>query len=224
MSIKPHSSGFSLAELMIALVISTLLVGSALSIMSATFKSNKDTVNAIHLNQELQLAMDLMTNQIRRAGYWASAKNDIGKGTNTNPFMAPATDVTINAAKNCILFSLDTDGNGLIPTLNTTTDDERYGFRLSGTSIQSRPSSAPFSCTAAATTWENITDPKTIAITQLQFVLTDSAVDIDGAGPDTSTIHVRNVDITITGNHLKSPSLSKTLTYRVKLRNDKYVP
>ena len=78
--------------------------------------------------------------------------------------------------------------------------------------------------TLASSTWENITDPNYITISQLQFSKTEDPVDVDGSGSGTATINIRNVGITITGFHVENSTVSRTLTYHVRLRNDKFVP
>lgn len=221
---QDKQAGFTLVELMVALLVSSMLVGSAIAILSTTVKHNHETINAIRLYQELQGTLELMANDIRRAGYWSNASNDIGSDTNTNPYMAAGTDISINGPNTCILMSYDANDNGILPALNTASDDERYGYRLNGTAVQARPYDAPFVCTAAPGAWEDITDSKSIAITQLQFNNTNTAVDADGTGAGTATINIRNIDITITGHHVDAPNVSKSLTYHVRLRNDKFIP
>src|SRR6185503_16427844 len=97
-------------------------------------------------------AMQLMSNDIRRAGYWGNAISDINTGANNNPFMAAGTDIAITGG-NCILFSYDYNNNGTLPTISSASDDERYGFRLSGSTLQTRPPGASFDCSAAASAW-----------------------------------------------------------------------
>jgi prepilin peptidase dependent protein B len=215
-----RQNGFTLIELMIALLISSIILVSLTSIYNSTIISSVKAHRTAQLSQQLQAAMELMAREIRRAGYWANAANDVSTGQNNNPFMAVGADISINADNNCILFSYDQNGNGAQSALNTANEDERYGFRLMNGAIQWRPSSAAFSCTAAANTWEDLTDTNIVTITNLVFTLTSRSVAVGAS----SEILVRSIDITLTGQLVDDTSITKTLNYTIKLQNDKYVP
>lgn len=213
------SNGLTLVELLIALLISSILFTGLIAIFVANVKHHNDVTNVNRLNQQLEGAMDLMSSEIRRASYWANSANDIGLDQNTNPFMTSSTDITVNGSNNCILFTYDHDKNGSLPQLGSTSDDERYGFRLNGQAIQTRPGGASYSCTS--NDWENITDSNFIHITALNFVLTNTSVTV---GPGTKGIMIRSVDITLTGSLANDSSVSKTLTQHIRVRNDKIIP
>lgn len=213
--------GFSLVELMVVLAINALLFAGLLAIFVADMNHYNKEVNINRLNQQLETVMDLMSNEIRRAGYWANASTDIGLDQNDNPFMTSTTDITTNAANNCILFAYDANGNGTLPAIGTGYDDERYGFRLSGQAIQIRPPGASFSCAAGAATWENLTDSNSISISNLTFILTQTTLTI---GSGTQGVKLRSVDITLTGALVSDPTISKTLTQHIRIRNDKFIP
>lgn len=214
-----RAKGFSLVELMVALLLSSLLVGSAIAILSSTVRHSHQTVNTIRLYQDLESVVLLMSNDIRRAGYWSNVASDVDSNSNNNPYMAAATDLKINN-NNCVLLSYDANNDGVLAALNST-NDERFGYRLRGTAVQARPSSGQFNCNSSDTNWEDITDRNSIVITQLLLTLANSAVP---SGNNGGTINIRNVDVTITGHHVDNPAVSKTLTHRVRLRNDKFIP
>lgn len=222
-----HSKGFTLTELMVGLLVSTILVGSAISMLSTTVKHNYETMHSIRLNQEMQGALELMASEIRRAGYWAIPKNNITQSPDSilysNPFTKNSTDITINNAKDCILFCYDHNSNSLMSPINTVTDDERYGFRLKGGAIQIRASSSEYNCNAADSNWEDLTDRNTIAISGLVFDKTENSITVDSHNNSSAKVTVRNVNITLTGHHISEPSVVKTLTHNVRVRNDKFV-
>ena len=213
------SRGFTLAELMIALAINTLLFSGLIAIFVATLSHYRQTININRLNQQLQAVLDVMAADIKRAGYWANARNDINTNQNNNPFMASGTDLTVSGS--CILLTYDKDSNGSLPAVNSAIDDERYGFRLNNGAVQARPPGAVFACNAAASAWENMTDTNVIQITALTFALTTKNV---VTGPGSRGITMRSVDITITGRLASNNSITKTLTEHVRIRNDKFIP
>lgn len=211
--------GFTFTELLMALTINLFLFGALLTAYLANIDHYNETLQTLRLNQQLQTILNIMSNDIRRAGYWANANSDINLATNSNPFMGVGTDLTITGS--CILFAYDRDNNGVLPSISSGIDDERYGFRLINNAVQARPPGAAFSCAATQTAWENLTDPNLIQITALTFTLNSRTIT---TGPGTQGILLRSVDITITGRLTSNNAITKTLTQRIRLRNDKFIP
>lgn len=211
---KNTEGAFSLIELMLALFIGSILLITGIGLFSNSSRSSETNVHITRLNEQLQAAMYTMVNDIRRAGYWSNASTMLGTNANNNPFMAAGTDISINAAQNCILLSYDRNNDGTIPAVNSVSDDERYGFRLMNNSLQARPATGNFTCTAPANNWETISDPA-ITITGLNFVLSTTT---------TGKMQIRNITVTITGYHKANANYVRSLSQVVKVRNDKYVP
>lgn len=221
-SFRKKTLGFTLIELMIALALNALLFTALLTIFMTNLDHYHKTLNRDRLNQQLHTAMSLIASEIRRAGYSANAYSDIGLHQNNNPFVVTGTtDISINAAANCILFTYDHNNDGALPAISAAIDDERYGFRLSGQTLQARPPGSDFSCTASASAWEDMTDPTFIQITALSFVLNSNTIT---TGPGTKGLQMRSIDISITGTLTSDPSITKTLTQHVRIRNDKFIP
>ena len=223
-SFFPRPHGFSVIEILIALVISTILLIGVVGLFISSVKSSRESLSMVQLHHELRTVMTRMANHIRRAGYWALAHHDVGSGANNNPFMAADTDLRIHGGNDCILLAYDFNKDGTLPPLNTSSGDERYGYRLNNQTIQSRPASAAFDCTASAASWDTITDPNIIAITALSFTATNKVIDLDGTGSGTSTLTIRDVVISITGQLANDSAVSKTLTQTVRVRNDLFTP
>lgn len=213
--------GVTLIEMLVALAINTVLLLAITTLYGSNFSYFNQAVNADVLTQQLQLNLDIMASEIRRAGFWSNASTGLNSGSNANPFMVTgSTDITITGG-NCILFTYDYNKNGSLPSIAAGSNDERFGFRLVNQILQTRPPGATFACNAATNNWENITDTSTIEITNLSFTLTQETVPV-GAASDYMII--RRVDISITGRLTEFPTVTKTLTAQVRIRNDKYVP
>jgi prepilin peptidase dependent protein B len=216
---REKSAGFTFPEMLAALVINTIIFGGLITVFLSNVNHYRITINMNRLNSQLQTAMLLMTNEIRRAGYWANAQNDIGSTTNNNPFMTSGTDISINGGGNCILLTYDSNNNGSLPSITASADDERYGFRLNGNVIQARSYGAAFDCNAGASEWDNITDSSVIEITALSFVMTTRTI---LTGPGGKGIIQRSVDITLTGRLTSNPTITKTIIKHVRIMNDKF--
>lgn len=211
--------GFTFTELMVALAINAILFAALTTVFLSNIDQYRRSINMYRLDQQMQIAMHLMTADIRRAGYWGNADSDINASLNNNPFMASSTDITTGLSGACILFSYDHDYNGSVAAISDSGDDEHYGFRLNGNTLQGRPPGAAFSCTSSATNWEDITDPNLMQITALSFTLNTSTITV---GPGTKGLTVRSVTISMTGQLTSDSTVTKTLTTTIKVRNDKF--
>lgn len=70
-----QSAGFSLVELLVSLATGLFLLAGVMGIFSATLSSQGHGLKATRLNQELRSAMDLISRDLRRSGYWHMAVN-----------------------------------------------------------------------------------------------------------------------------------------------------
>lgn len=146
--------GFTLIELMISLVLGLITVAAAISLYVVMFKGNVASIRDSQLNYDINAVLQLMTNDIRRAGYWGSASGAIlGQDPIGNPFTAVNTDINLTTPQ-CITYSYDANSNGSVDL------DELFGFRReSSGSISMRVSVAAISdggsCTAG--TWVPVT-------------------------------------------------------------------
>lgn len=212
-------SGFTFVELMVALAVNVILLTALLGLLAANLNRYNNAVAISTLNEQLQSAMQFMVNDIRRAGYWSNASSNIGtSGSNNNPFQASAADLTVNSS--CILFTYDHNGTGTLPSIASGSDDDRYGFMLNGTVIQTRPPGATYACNA--TNWENVTNSNIVKITGLSFSLSSVNVPAGASSPPYMTL--RTVTITLTGQLTHNSAVTASITQNVRIRNDKYVP
>src|SRR3990167_6290973 len=210
-----NQRGYTLTELSIALTISAILFIALIALFTANLKHHEITINTNRLNEQLEASIEIMTNEIRRAGYWLNASNDLGSSQNNNPFMAAGTDITINGS--CILFTYDRNQSGALVPISASSNDDRVGFRLSSEAIQSRPYGAPFDCNTANSNWENITDPSIVKVTQLSFTFTTQNITTGSR-----SLAIRGVNISLTGQLVNDTSITRTITQYVRIRNDKF--
>lgn len=217
-SIKPgiEQQGYTLLEMLIGIGLGLFLLANGVFMYSSIVHSYYGLLSVNRLDQQLRSAMNLMVQEIRRAGYSSNAIGNVKTGTNNNVFMANNTDLT-TPTSSCILFTYDVDSTGILPALNSSDYDKRFGFRLSGTTLQSRPLTYnSFNCNG--NDWENLTDSNLIQITSLTFTITPTVVTLN----TTNTLTIRTVTISITGNLSNDTSVTRTITGTVRVRNDKF--
>jgi prepilin peptidase dependent protein B len=242
-------TGFTLIEIMIALVVGLIVVAATISIYVATTKSSSDTIKATRLNHDLEAVMTMMINDIRRSGYWGGALIEVD--SRDNPFTAATTNIQIPTAS-CILYTYDANNSGA-NTPNDLTDDveanEYYGFKLENSSIKMRKTGAANTTTAAAgcnasTDWEEFVDSNQLTITTLQFsfasiatpalpatsrclnVATGISTDTNaaacaGAATGNNLVQKRVVNIVLAGRLSSDASVTKSLNGTVEIRNNR---
>jgi len=238
--------GFTLIEIMIALMLGLIVIGGALSIYISTIRSSTDVTNSARLNYDVDSVMQLMINDIRRSGYWGGAIS--GANAKNNNFTQAATNIQIrNIAApttavnsgNCILYTYDADSNGLVST------DEYYGFRLNGVELEARITGTVATAQSCGvnTQWNNIADENKVSISALIFSDNNSKclnttsntlyapVGVDKSCPSAAVagfsvtgntlVETREIAITLTGSVVNDASVSKSLSANVKVRNNR---
>ena len=110
--------GFTLIELMVALVIGLVLMLGLTTFLINNIRSNSDTLKAIRLNQEMRATMMLMSRELRRAGYWAST------ASGTNPFQTMTTSTA-----GCVLYSYDRNAtaSATVPSATKSSNSATLG-------------------------------------------------------------------------------------------------
>ncbi len=186
-----------------------MLMAGMLTLFHSALQSSRNLNSGKQLEGELHGALDLIVRDLRRSGAMGNPLRQL-QGVN-NPFGIDATSAyTGEAANSCLTASYDLDGDG---TLDTSGTDERFGYRLRASKIQMRPSGQ--ACTANTTpAWSDVTTLSQVQITGLQFSVTSTA---------SLGVMLRTVLVTISGRLAAEPTVTRTLTRSVRLRNDGYV-
>ena len=216
---------------MVASLVGLILLSGFTYIFSHTVKANADTLKSAHLHQELRAVMDIMIQDIRRSGYWSKAVCTInsnilwpetaadlcgGEVGQSNPFDI----MTINDDNTCILYSYDATPNGILDITPNKADipDERFGFRLNDGAVEMRQAGAD--CEAGG--WQDISDPRSIVITQLQF--NSNKTSYTEIKKNLGHIISREIDILLQGQLKSDPGTERTIISGVHVRNDRFCP
>ena len=188
---RNEQRGVTIVELLIGMVVGILVIGGGITVYVNSVQSSNQALRASKLNQEMSSLLLIMSNDIRRAGYWATL---VTTEAELNPFNAAGAtaltvrnDMTANAVQpptgqgSCILYSYDaTYVPGNIPGTVDATD--LFGFRLNGTTVQMRQTGTVDgtscvggtcnSCTNGV--WQDVTDANLVEVTNLTFDLANS--------------------------------------------------
>jgi type IV pilus assembly protein PilW len=194
-----NTRGFSLIELMVALVVGLIVVGAVLALIVAIMKSNRETLQATRLNQELRATMAVMATDIRRA----RGVEDPMTTATMDPTTVPYKDIDTTTA-GCILYGyfdvIDDDGDGDVA------NDNYHSIYLSGGKVM-RASGDEGEPTCVSGGKQLGSDQ--VAITTLAF--TPSA-----------TAPSRALDVTLTGhldNDATLGNIDRTITQTVFIRS-----
>lgn len=191
-----QQSGFTIAELMVTVVLGLSLISSVLVGYLGVYKGSLNTFGGSRLGQEANSLMSVMVNEIRRAGYTAqtlTTPTGNSFSVNNSTTLAVYNTVASNTKQGgtgsgeCILYAYDMDSDGVVDS------NELAGFRLYNGLVQIRTTgntTTPDTCAATSTgnTWSDLTDTTFMTVTALTFNLSGSKClntrDPDGVDDD----------------------------------------
>ena len=171
---KSHSSnsrqaGASLMEVMVAMSISLIVTAAMIALMANSLSTTARIVKMTKLADDMRVAMQMMTRDVRRSSFNAQAMQCYGnEDCASDGSLTLAGDVAI-VGSNCFWFEMDRGFNG------DSTDDEAGGFRWRSRTVddvtvgwmEMYTGDTQPTCDEAAGTagWVAITDPEEINIT-----------------------------------------------------------
>jgi prepilin peptidase dependent protein B len=239
---KRSQGGFTITELMITVGLSMSVISSVLIGYLATYSSSMDTLAASKLNQDMSALMNLMVNEMRRAGYSGVVPDPPTANafaTNGTTALTVFNNVTSNTQQSgtgsgsCVVYSYDMDEDGVVDAV------ELGGFRLSATGIvQMRTSgdtATPNTCASTTNNvWSDLTDLDFLTVTALTFNLANSNClntrepDLTNNDGDASTDEADEYNCytsvpTVGSGNITVETREITITLTANLTNDTFV-
>lgn len=212
----PGPRGLSILELLIGIAVGMVVISGATMLFARNLAGSKMLLAESRLNEDLRNAADLLTRDLRRAGYWGNAikgTQAIGAGsvTTANPY---AQSDSPNAQEVDYRFSRETGTDN--DTLDT---NEQFGFRLYDKAIQMQNGN---------NSWSDITDKTSVEITNFTVTpaitsisLGDTCPNICLPGtPNCPTATVRSYAVLLQGRSVRDTTVARTLRSTVRVRND----
>jgi type IV pilus assembly protein PilW len=212
------SRGLSLIELLVGITIGLIVVAGASLLTATQLSDNRRLLRETQVQQDLRAAVDIVTREIRRAGrlqsaysyryVWSADDPDVYPGPN------PFSSLTFNAGGEKVTYQYYRDGMATPGLPNFS-----FGFSLVNQTIRYRVS---------AGTPSDVTDRNTLQITafevQPQVVetvqLACPKLCSDGTQNCWPQVRLTDVVVTVTGQPVGEPQLSRTITSRVRTRNE----
>lgn len=218
---KGLNTGASLVELLVGLVVGLAVLAGAGSFLLINNRAALDTTRTVRLNQELNRYLDLMSGEIRRAGFLSVTPS-------ANPVTNPYANVNIYENGRCIIYGYDMDANG------TDNPPEWSGFRINNGILQMLETGAAVTSCADNARWQTVSDNQLLTITTpTPFALrnlcprnpTNPTVDVTSTTCVCTNVTpnvpaVRFVDITLQAQLVQDAAIRQIQTTGVRIRNE----
>lgn len=214
---RSTSPGFSLVELMIGLALGLFVVAVATALLASQLRENRALMLEARLMQDLRTAADLMTRDLRRAGFWGQASGGVwtaasALGPSANPYAVPPAAAASDAVD--LRYSRDAVENGTVDA------NEQFGYRLRAGTLELQ---------LGLGNWQALTDPASLTVTDVRIVPTNQEVSLDsscalacvaGDALCPPRLQVRSFAVRLTGRSPLDPRVVRSLHSEVRLRND----
>lgn len=221
---RQRQRGLGMVELLVGLALGLFIVGGALTMFSSFTNDNRQLLQEARVVQDLRATADLITRDLRRAGYWSNATSGVWSvGSAGAPpkssygFMAasPCQTATLNqksttSFSSALCWSIARDANNVVGS------DERYGFELDSGIIYA---------VVGGASRQALSDPKSITITNLVITPSSQVLPVSDFCTKTCTTNcpevvVREFEVLIKGHLPGDTSASRFQRSNVRVRND----
>ena len=206
-----RQQGISLIEILVALAVGLLLLGAASSVGLSSLASSKDGIINSNAQQQLQVVMNSLTRELRRAGYSKSEEAaQTATGFRNIKFFG----------NDCVVFRYDrlpeSTATLAPPGDGTLVNAEVRGIRLNSNQIQVitavTSTAMPSNCTPAANDGWDFLSNNSLKITALTFTPLKVML-IDGSEV------IDQVTVSLTAESKSTPVQNLSISEVVQLRN-----
>jgi len=217
------SSGLSIVELMVGITIGLFILAGASMVLTTQLGDNRRLLLEAQVQQDLRVASDLISREIRAAGYWGNAYQQVWGVKISNPYSGTPLAATLADTSLVYFRSLDEDPVG--GTENDGIDaNEHGGFRLN-------PSTGAIDMQLGNGNgngnWQQLTDPAVLSVRQFSLVVSNVPRALP-CGSDCKQSPTglqlqqcaRDVVMTIVVQAVHDPAVWRSISNRIRLRND----
>ena len=209
--------GLSMVELLVGVAIALFIAAAGATLLAGNLRENRGLLLEARLMQDLRSATDIISRDLRRAGYWAAASDGVwaagAAGVATNPYIALAPGA---AASDAVSFRYSRDA-----TENNAVDsNEQFGFRLRNRVIEMQ---------LGAGNWQALTDAGTVEVTAFSVTPTVQHIDLGSYCSQPCPVasatcpprqQVRSLALVVSGRSTTDASVARSLRSNVRVRND----
>jgi prepilin peptidase dependent protein B len=209
------SRGMSLVELMVGVAIGLLVVAAASFVAVNQLGDNRRLLLETQVQQDLRATADLITRDLRRAGYWGAAQTGVwyegGPDAAGNPYASVQPDANGPAQQEVdYVYSRGVEDGAI-------DDKERFGFKLENEAIKMLINGA----------WQELTDSNVLKVTRFDVTLRKESVVQScfkecpaGGTACWPKQDVRSFTVEIEGTAAFDPDVRRSVRNTVRVRND----
>ncbi len=195
-----RQAGLTLVELLVGIAIGLVLITGATSLFLSNLDSSRRLLLEAGLNQNLRSAAELITRDLRRAGHWDRAVQQLASGTRNSQQEISSTGDSVSYAF--------TPPTGAADHVRFALSDSRLQMKIGDGSAQA------------------LTDPLVAKVTEFEIIESTSQIDIGmqripAAEPGTHCLTTRRYDIRIGAEAPTDASVKRQLQTAVRVRNDR---
>lgn len=231
---RAPAHGLSIVELMIGITISLFILAGATMVLTSQLGDNRRLLLEAQMQQDLRTAADMVSRDIRRAGYWGQAYRSIcppppeACAAAVNPYeaMVPLS-APAGATQVVYIRSTDEEGGNLLGTDDNLVDAtagrprEQVGFRWNA-------DNRTIDYLVGAGNWQALTDATVLQVTQFDMVINTGdlpmpcgagACPVLGPGGCPLFLRSRDVTFTIVARAVHDANVRRSVRDNVRLRN-----
>jgi type IV pilus assembly protein PilW len=211
---------------MVGVAIGLFILAGATMLLTTQLGDNRRLLLETQLQQDLRVAADMISRDIRRAGYWSDAYKIVWPVAVSDALVNPYSSVSpvLGGEADTVQkfeYQRSTNEENHEHEDSTLTDAEHLGFQLKDDAIQYQIGKG---------NWQALTDPGVMKVSQFDMKVKSSALPVPcgatcptpptGPGGCTLKISVRDIEVTIVANAVHDATVKRSLTDYVRLRND----
>ena len=208
---RRQQRGLSLVEMMVGVVVGLFVVAGAATLASTQMVENRRLLLETQVQQDLRAAADIITRELRRAGYDTYPESKVWSAASGASQPVPNTKAGLTLAQASDVVTYRYDRPTAPPLIS-------FGYQFSGNAIKQR----------IDTTVQDLTDPRTLKVTAFSVVLQNVGSEqlacpqlcSDGSQDCWPTLALTDAVVSITGEAVSDASITRTVSSRVRLRND----
>ncbi len=203
--------GLSLVEMMVGVAVGLFVVAGAATLASTQLVENRRLLLETQVQQDLRAASDIITRELRRTGYDTFPEGMIwspGPGA-SQPSSNTHAKLTLAQGSDVVTYQYDRPSAPLLTS---------FGYQLDNNTIKQRIGAAV----------QDLTDPRALRVTAFNVALQPVGSEqlacprlcSDGSQDCWPTLALTDAVVTITGQAVSDANVNRTVTSRVRLRND----
>ena len=206
--------GLSIVELMVGITIGLFILAGASLVLTTQLGDNRRLLLEAQVQQDLRVASDLISREIRAAGYWGNAYQQVWSVKMINPYSGTPLAATAGNSYLVYFRSLDEDPVGGVEN-DVINDNEHGGFRLNA-------NTGAIDMQLGSGNWQQLTDPAVLTVTQFSLVPNTVEVTVPASVPGGAPLKLcaRDVVLTIVVQAVHDTAVRRSISNRIRLRND----